>query len=384
MSVTLGRARDRDLDRVQRAALRALPPGARGRPSTRARRSAHLPARPAPRCSPPGSTAIAGFAVLVALGHPHAARLRLRHRGRPRPSRCWACWSRCPPCSCSPSAASCSRCRAEAWRALRRALAARASARARSGALGMTDDGPLASTTTRRARASRGPTRRRRAAAGADVPRRRAPTRALRVALRGRRAARDRLRHAQHAAHPGRAEAPAGGKQLPPFAAPLALSSLDGDANVARRAGSGAAGTDRRVRCGAPTILNVCDLARRGPLVLAFLTTRGGAECDRQLDVHAARSAALPGGARRGDGDPRRPRRPAHAHPRRGWRSRSATTATAPSPASTASRSAHDRLRLSRRLTMVTDSRLSRRGQAGGAGARAGGGVRARGWKPPR
>src|SRR5205085_6389202 len=37
-------------------------------------------------------------------------------------------------------------------------------------------------------------------------------------------------------------EAPQEGKQLPPFATPLALSSLNGDANVARRAGSGASG----------------------------------------------------------------------------------------------------------------------------------------------
>ena len=37
-------------------------------------------------------------------------------------------------------------------------------------------------------------------------------------------------------------EAPQEGKQLPGFATPLALRSLNGDANVARRAGSGASG----------------------------------------------------------------------------------------------------------------------------------------------
>ena len=37
-----------------------------------------------------GVTAIAGFAVLIAQRHQDAARLRLRHRDRPRRSRCSA------------------------------------------------------------------------------------------------------------------------------------------------------------------------------------------------------------------------------------------------------------------------------------------------------
>ena len=52
-----------------------------------------------------GVTAIAGFAVLVVSDIRDAARLRLRHGRRPRPSRCSACWSCCRPCSCSPSGA---------------------------------------------------------------------------------------------------------------------------------------------------------------------------------------------------------------------------------------------------------------------------------------
>ena len=73
------------------------------------------------------------------------------------------------------------------------------------------------------------------------------------------------------------------GAKLPPFAVPLALSDLEGDANVARRADSGPAG--RRPACAVrgAQILNVCQLAERGPVVLAFLATRGG-NCTAALD----------------------------------------------------------------------------------------------------
>jgi peroxiredoxin len=80
-------------------------------------------------------------------------------------------------------------------------------------------------------------------------------------------------------------EAPQEGKQLPAFATPLALSSLNGDANVARRAGSGASGKRPACEVRGDNVFNVCDLAARSPLVLAFFITRGGAECRRQLDV---------------------------------------------------------------------------------------------------
>jgi peroxiredoxin len=114
-------------------------------------------------------------------------------------------------------------------------------------------------------------------------------------------------------------EAPQEGKQLPPFATPLAVSSLSGDANVARRAGSGASG--RRAACDVRgnDVFNVCDLAADSPLVLAFFITQGGAECRRELDVmqrvqprfRGVRFAAV---AVRGDrGDLRRLIR------RRGW-----------------------------------------------------------------
>ena len=80
-------------------------------------------------------------------------------------------------------------------------------------------------------------------------------------------------------------EAPQEGRALPPFATPLALSSLNGDANVARRPGSGASGQRPACQVRGPDVFNVCDLAARSPVVLAFFITRGGSECRRQLDV---------------------------------------------------------------------------------------------------
>ncbi|MBA3329232.1 MAG: hypothetical protein H0T43_13120 [Solirubrobacterales bacterium] len=73
------------------------------------------------------------------------------------------------------------------------------------------------------------------------------------------------------------------GEGLPPFAVPLVLSDLEGDANVATGAGQGEAGG--RPACGVrgPEILNICQLAERGPVVLAFLATRGG-DCANTID----------------------------------------------------------------------------------------------------
>lgn len=80
------------------------------------------------------------------------------------------------------------------------------------------------------------------------------------------------------------------GTKVPPFAAPLALGSLEGDVNVARKANQGSAG--RRPACSVrgPQIVNSCELGERGAYVLAFLATRG-TQCTRELDrlarVHA-------------------------------------------------------------------------------------------------
>ena len=74
------------------------------------------------------------------------------------------------------------------------------------------------------------------------------------------------------------------GSELPPFAAPLALSDLEGDANVARRADSGDAGDVPACEVRGPDVLNSCELAERGPVVLGFLATSGG-DCTEQFDA---------------------------------------------------------------------------------------------------
>ena len=74
------------------------------------------------------------------------------------------------------------------------------------------------------------------------------------------------------------------GSRLPPFAAPLALGNVNGDVNVARKAGQGSAGDRPACSVRGPGILNSCQLAERGPFVLAFMATRG-AQCTRELDA---------------------------------------------------------------------------------------------------
>ena len=80
------------------------------------------------------------------------------------------------------------------------------------------------------------------------------------------------------------------GAQMPPFAAPLVTAGIDCDepadpcdANVATRAGQGEAGGRPACEVRGRLILNVCELGERGPVVLAFLATRGG-DCADALD----------------------------------------------------------------------------------------------------
>ena len=63
------------------------------------------------------------------------------------------------------------------------------------------------------------------------------------------------------------------GDKLPPFAMPLSTSSCRGrcDANVATAANQGAAGARPACAVRGPEVLNVCELAERGPFVLAFV-----------------------------------------------------------------------------------------------------------------
>jgi hypothetical protein len=74
------------------------------------------------------------------------------------------------------------------------------------------------------------------------------------------------------------------GTRLPPFAMPLASSASDADANIATRADSGPDGARPACTVRGPEILNVCELAERGPVVLAFVVT-GAGDCASQLDV---------------------------------------------------------------------------------------------------
>jgi hypothetical protein len=87
---------------------------------------------------------------------------------------------------------------------------------------------------------------------------------------------------------------PAAGTRLPPFAMPMATSRSDADANIARRANSGAEGARPACSVRGPEILNLCELVDRGPLVLAFLATRSG-RCEDQVDVLDRVAARFPG-----------------------------------------------------------------------------------------
>ncbi|MCZ4493397.1 MAG: hypothetical protein JWP53_2328, partial [Conexibacter sp.] len=97
----------------------------------------------------------------------------------------------------------------------------------------------------------------------------------------------------QHGTERGARGIPAG-QAIPPFAVPLALSSLDGDANLARRAGEGQAGNRPACSVREPGVLNGCALRDRGPFVLAFFATRGR-QCIEQLDVMERVRARTPG-----------------------------------------------------------------------------------------
>ena len=74
------------------------------------------------------------------------------------------------------------------------------------------------------------------------------------------------------------------GKRLPPFAVPLALSSLNGDANIATHNGEGPNGQRAACSVRGPRVLNSCQLVDGAPSAIAFLATRGG-DCTKQLDL---------------------------------------------------------------------------------------------------
>jgi thiol-disulfide isomerase/thioredoxin len=74
------------------------------------------------------------------------------------------------------------------------------------------------------------------------------------------------------------------GTLLPPFAMPLATSDLTGDANVATRPGGGTEGAEPACEVRGPDILNSCELAERGPVVLTFFAPPSEL-CQKQVDV---------------------------------------------------------------------------------------------------
>jgi hypothetical protein len=86
---------------------------------------------------------------------------------------------------------------------------------------------------------------------------------------------------------------PAVGDPMPAFAAPLALSSLDGDVNVATKAGQGAAGARPACDLQGPGILTSCELVRGHPAAIAFLAP-GRDRCEDELDALADAARATP------------------------------------------------------------------------------------------
>ena len=220
---------------------------------------------------------------------------------------------------------------------------------------------------------------RRRGARAGGRGRRRSPTgpsrREGRLARRRGRRRRARLHHAEHAPHRGRRLAGLErGTRLPPFAMPLATSAREADANIATEPDSGPEGERPACRVRGPEVLNVCELAERGPVVLAFVVTRSG-DCERQVDVLDRVAARFPDVRVRRGGGARRPRRLRRRCASAAGASRSATTTTARSRTSTASAGLPDvHVRGPRRrvagtaLGFLDEAQLARRARALAAG----------------
>jgi hypothetical protein len=83
------------------------------------------------------------------------------------------------------------------------------------------------------------------------------------------------------------------GQPLAPFAVPLVLSGLNGDANVATHAGQAAAGRLPACAVRGAQILNVCQLYERGPVVLALFVDAGS--CPAILSDMQALAPSFPG-----------------------------------------------------------------------------------------
>jgi hypothetical protein len=83
------------------------------------------------------------------------------------------------------------------------------------------------------------------------------------------------------------------GRMLAPFATPLALGSLRGDANIATRAHQGSAGNVPACTVRGTQVLNVCELYEQGPVVLALFVD--GGSCPAVLSDMQTLAGSFPG-----------------------------------------------------------------------------------------
>jgi AhpC/TSA family len=82
------------------------------------------------------------------------------------------------------------------------------------------------------------------------------------------------------------------GSPLAPFAVPLALGAVNGDANVATHADEGAAGKRPACSVRGTGILNICELYEQGPVVLALFVNEGS--CAKVLNNLQALAPSFP------------------------------------------------------------------------------------------
>jgi hypothetical protein len=83
------------------------------------------------------------------------------------------------------------------------------------------------------------------------------------------------------------------GQRLAPFAVPLAVGDVKGDADIATHANDGAAGRVPACQERGPQLLNVCQLYEQGPVVLALFVDVGA--CPLVLGDLQAVAPSFPG-----------------------------------------------------------------------------------------
>jgi hypothetical protein len=83
------------------------------------------------------------------------------------------------------------------------------------------------------------------------------------------------------------------GHRLAPFAVPLALGEVNGDADIAIHANDGEAGKRPACSVRGAGILNICELYEQGPVVLALFVDAGS--CPRILSDLQALGTSFPG-----------------------------------------------------------------------------------------